>query len=83
MQIICNWLKKRVFSDIFNIGEKWNVRKLGEIYKNLDLYYPKTYMCRYSVNQNLLVLNLYNGLINNILAMESITVKSSQNLNLM
>ena len=49
---------------------------------HLDLYYPKTSMCRYWVKQHLLVPNLYYLSINKILAMEFITVKSSQNLNL-
>ena len=40
-------------------------------------------MCSYRVNQHLIVLNLYIASINKILAMEFISVKVSQNLNLM
>ena len=44
---------------------------------------PKMFMCRYRVNQQLIALNLYSVSINKILAMEFITVKVLQNLNLM
>ena len=39
-------------------------------------------MCRYSVNQHLIVLNLYSVSFNKIFVMEFITVKSLSNLNL-
>ena len=40
-------------------------------------------MCKYRVNQYLIVLNLYSVSIITILGTEFITVKVSQNLNLM
>ena len=40
-------------------------------------------MCRYSVNQQLIGLNLYTVSINEVLVTEFITVEVSQNLNLM
>ena len=51
--------------------------------KHLNLYLPKTYMCRYMINQHLIVLNLGSASINKVLGTEFITVKVSQNLNLM
>ena len=51
--------------------------------KKLKLYLLKVYMCRYRVNQHLIVLNLYSVPINKILVKEFITVKVSLNLNLM
>ena len=47
--------------------------------KKLKLYLLKVYMCRYRVNQHLIVLNLKFK----ILVKEFITVKVSLNLNLM
>ena len=40
-------------------------------------------MCRYRVNQHLIVINLDSVSINKILVTEFITVKVSQNINLM
>ena len=40
-------------------------------------------MCRYIVDQHLIVLNLYNVLINKILVLKFMAVKVSQNLNSM
>ena len=50
--------------------------------KHCNLYSPETYMCGYRVIQNI-VLSLYSVSINYILVTEFITVKISQNLNLM
>ena len=52
--------------------------------KHLTLYYFETYIiCSYRVNLHLIVLNLYSVSINKIIVTEFITVKVSQNLNLM
>ena len=51
--------------------------------KKLNLCLPKVYMCRYRVNQHLIVLNIYSVPINKILVKQFITVKVSLNLNLM
>ena len=40
-------------------------------------------MCRYRVDQHLIILNLYSVSLNKILVTEFITVKSSQNLHFM
>ena len=48
--------------------------------KHLNLYYPKKYMCKYRVNQYLIVLNLCSTSVNKILIMGLVTVKVSQNL---
>ena len=50
--------------------------------KHLNLYWLKTYICRYRVNQHLIVLNLYSVSINKILVMKFATLKVSRNLNL-
>ena len=77
----------RVFSDIFNycstnINGMWNARKLGRMYKIFEFILNLTYVCRYRVNQHLIVLNLDSASINKILVTEFITVKVSQGLNL-
>ena len=51
--------------------------------KYLNLYKPKTYLCRYMVKQHLIVLNLHSVSVNKVLVTEFITVKVSQNQNLM
>ena len=51
--------------------------------KYLNLYYPKTHMHRYRVNQHLIVLPLYRTSINKILVTELIIMQLSENLNLM
>ena len=63
----------------------WSVIKLGGIHKIFEFITtnPKTYMWKYRVNQYLIVLNLYSVSIITILGTEFITVKDSQNLNLM
>ena len=56
---------------------------LVEYTKHLNLHKPKTYMCMYRVNQHLIVLNIESVSINKVLVTEFISVKVSQNLNLM
>ena len=51
----------------------------AEYTKHLNLYQPKTCMCRHRVNQDLIVLNLYSVSINKILVTEFITVEVLQN----
>ena len=92
MQITCNligWNSVHI-SDIFNcyranINGMWNARKRGGIYKTFEfvLVKPKTYICRYRVNQHLIALNLDSVSINRNIAPEFATVKVSQDLNLM
>ena len=85
IQNICNltgWSRVHI-SDIFdyyraNINEMWNARKLGGIYKTLE-----PYICKYMVNQHLVLLYLYSVSINKILVTEFTTVRVSHNLNLM
>ena len=50
--------------------------------KHLNLYKSKTNIGRYRVNQHLIVLNLGSVSINKVLVTKFITVKVSQNLNL-
>ena len=90
MQNICNlngWNSVHM-SDIFNyyranINGMWNTRKLGGTYITFEFRLTQTCMRSYRVNQHLIVLNVDSASINKILAMEFITVKVSQNLNLM
>ena len=66
-----------------NINGMSNARNQGGCAKHLNLYYRKSFLCGYGLNQHLLILNLSNVSINKTLATEFITVKVSQNLNLM
>ena len=61
MQNICNLIgwKSVHISDIFKA--RWALQN------NLNLYKPKTCMCRYRLGQHLVVLNLYSVSINKIL----------------
>ena len=52
-----------------------------EYTKRLNLNQPKTCMCRYRVNQHLIVPNLYSVSVNKILVTEFINVKVSQKSN--
>ena len=80
MQNVCNmigWNSVHTF-DFFNcyranINGMWNTRKLGGTW----------YMYKYSVKQHLIVLKLDSVSINKILVTKFVTVKVSQNLNLM
>ena len=70
--------------DFVQISTEWETQESKAGYtKNLNLHSPKTYMCKYRVNQHLIILNLGNFSINKVLVTEFITVKLSQNLNLM
>ena len=61
----------------------WNAGKPGGIYKTFEfaLVKPKTYICRYKINQHLIALKLDSVLINESIAPEFVTVKVSQDLN--
>ena len=59
-----------------------NENKPGWKYKTLE-FQPKTYMLKYRVDQQLIVLNLNFASINRILVTVIKTVKVSQNLNSM
>ena len=50
--------------------------------KHLNLRWPGTYMCRYRVKQNLIVLKLDSISMNKVLVTEFVTVKVLKNLNL-
>ena len=91
VQNICNligWNSVHI-SDIFNcyranIKGMWNTWKLvWPGYAKQNSYKPKPYIWRYRVNQHLIVLNLYSISIHKTLIMEFMTVRVSQNLNLM
>ena len=81
MQNICNLTDQNSvhISDIFNcysanISVTWSTRKLDGKYK---------LMCKYRIDQHLIVLNLYSISINIILVLEFMTAKVSHNLNSM
>ena len=61
------------FSANFNGME--NARKLGGKYKIFEYTQLKTCMCKYRVDQQLIVLNLYSILINEILVTEFMTTE--------
>ena len=90
MQNICNlidWNSVHI-SGMFNyyranINGMWKARKLDGIYKKFESTLTDPYICRYRVNQHLIVLNLDSVSINKILATEFLTIRVSQNLNLM
>ena len=71
--------------DVFNCdsANMWNTRKWGGIYKTFEFILAQTCICRCRVNQYLIVLNLYSVSVSKVLVTEYITVKVSQNLNLM
>ena len=71
--------------DVFNCDSvnMWNTRKWGGIYKTFEFILAQTCICRCRVNQYLIVLNLYSVSVSKVLVTEYITVKVSQNLNLM
>ena len=51
--------------------------------KHLNLHYPKTYNCRYKINQHLIALKLGSVSITKSIAPQLVTVKVPQDLNLM
>ena len=71
--------------EVFNCdsANMWNTRKWGGIYKTFEFILAQTCICRCRVNQYLIVLNLYSVSVSKVLVTEYITVKVSQNLNLM
>ena len=71
--------------DVFNCdsANMWNTRKWGGIYKTFEFILAQTCICRCRVNQYLIVLNLYSVSVSKVLVTEYITVKVSQNINLM
>ena len=72
--------------DVFNCDSAnimWNTRTWGGINKTFEFILAQTCICRCRVNQYLIVLNLYSVSVSKVLVTEYITVKVSQNLNLM
>ena len=51
--------------------------------QHLSLHYPKTYIRRYSINQHVIAVKLESVSIKKSIAPEFVTMKVSQDLNLM
>ena len=65
------------------ISMEWETKLSSVRYrKHLNLHWLRACMCRYRLNQHLIVLNLYKVSINEILVMVFIVMRIPQNLNL-
>ena len=67
-----------LIATVQNINGMWNIRKQDGVYKTFEFIHTQIYVCRYKVNQHLIVLSLFRVSVNKILVTELIIVKVSE-----